>query len=472
MTRHQGLSLNTLYRQSSKLANSLLRPPVRLRRLAMMDYKGGSQKAEHLCVLVHGLWGNPEHMRNIARSLRAKHDPDSLYLLLTKRNSGSFTYDGIERGGERVCAEIEEEMKAIESNGGKITKLSVVGYSLGGLVSRYAVGLLYAKGILDKVECMNFTTFASPHLGVRTPLKGWHNHIWNVLGARTLSMSGRQLFTIDDFRGTGRPLLSVLADPSSIFMSGLRKFKRRTLYNNVVNDRSAVYYTTGIHKTDPFTNPENIKVKYVKGYENVILDPVNPVTPHLKPRAPLSVSSITESGMVWLRSVPFLLAVAVVVPIGVVGYLLNSVVQNVRSAGRIKQHESGEGGINVEDYRFPLLIKEIREEMEHAFETLNSSQNQEYLASGDEDNAGMAVEQRTRMARERRLSLPAQPTLALTPAQFEMIDGLNSLGWRKYAVWIHKARHSHAVIILRMERKGFDEGRIVLKHFVDEEFLM
>lgn len=93
-------------------------------------------------------------MRNIARSLRAKHDPDSLYLLLTKRNSGSFTYDGIERGGERVCAEIEEEMKAIESNGGKITKLSVVGYSLGGLVSRYAVGLLYAKGILDKVECM------------------------------------------------------------------------------------------------------------------------------------------------------------------------------------------------------------------------------------------------------------------------------------------------------------------------------
>jgi hypothetical protein len=285
-------------------------------------------------------------------------------------------------------------------------------------------------------------------------------------------MSGRQLFTIDDFRGTGRPLLSVLADPSSIFMSGLRKFKRRTLYNNVVNDRSAVYYTTGIHKTDPFTNLENIKVKYVKGYENVILDPVNPVTPHLKPRAPLSVSSITESGMVWLRSVPFLLAVAVVVPIGVVGYLLNSVVQNVRSAGRIKQHESGEGGINVEDYRFPLLIKEIREEMEHAFETLNSSQNQEYLASGDEDNAGMAVEQRTRMARERRLSLPAQPTLALTPAQFEMVDGLNSLGWRKYAVWIHKARHSHAVIILRMERKGFDEGHIVLKHFVDEEFLM
>lgn len=100
------------------------------------------------------LWGNPNHMNNIAKTLRAQHSPDDLYLLLAKRNSGSFTYDGIELGGERVCAEIIEELKTIENNGGKIKKLSVVGYSLGGLVSRYAVGLLYAKGILDSVECM------------------------------------------------------------------------------------------------------------------------------------------------------------------------------------------------------------------------------------------------------------------------------------------------------------------------------
>lgn len=93
-------------------------------------------------------------MNTIAKRLRAKYPPEELYLLLAKRNSGSFTYDGIERGGERVCAEIEEELKSIEKNGGRITKLSIIGYSLGGLVSRYAVGLLHAKGILDKVECM------------------------------------------------------------------------------------------------------------------------------------------------------------------------------------------------------------------------------------------------------------------------------------------------------------------------------
>jgi Putative serine esterase (DUF676) len=44
--------------------------------------------------------------------------------------------------------------------------------------------------------------------------------------------------------------LEVLADPESIFIKGLAQFERRTLYANIVNDRSAVYYTTGISKTD------------------------------------------------------------------------------------------------------------------------------------------------------------------------------------------------------------------------------
>lgn len=126
------------------------------------------------------LWGNPNHMNNIAKTLRAQHSPDELYLLLAKRNSGSFTYDGIELGGERVCAEIIEELRMIENNGGKIKKLSVVGYSLGGLVSRYAVGLLYAKGILDSVECV-----VSTHASISTPGQR-KNHQWLMPESRTL----------------------------------------------------------------------------------------------------------------------------------------------------------------------------------------------------------------------------------------------------------------------------------------------
>lgn len=91
-------------------------------------------------------------MNQVAKAIRATYPEDQLYLLLAKRNSGNFTYDGIELGGERVCLEIEEEIESIRSQGGNVTKLSLVGYSLGGLVARYAIGLLYAKGVLDEVE--------------------------------------------------------------------------------------------------------------------------------------------------------------------------------------------------------------------------------------------------------------------------------------------------------------------------------
>ena len=93
-------------------------------------------------------------MSSVAKTLRAQYSRDKVYILVAKRNSGSFTYDGIELGGERVCAEIEEELEEIKRQGGNIKKLSIVGYSLGGLVARYAIGLLHVRGVLDGLECM------------------------------------------------------------------------------------------------------------------------------------------------------------------------------------------------------------------------------------------------------------------------------------------------------------------------------
>ncbi len=88
----------------------------------------------------------------MANALREKHPQENLHILVAKRNSGSFTYDGIERGGERVTHEIEEEVAKLAEAGQAIKKISLVGYSLGGLVARYACGLLYSKGFFDKIE--------------------------------------------------------------------------------------------------------------------------------------------------------------------------------------------------------------------------------------------------------------------------------------------------------------------------------
>ncbi|KAM0382268.1 hypothetical protein ACHAPY_004255 [Fusarium culmorum] len=401
------------------------------------------------------LWGNPSHLRNVAKSLRDNYSEDELYILLAKQNSGNHTYDGIETGGERVCAEIEQELKDIEKKGGKITKLSIAGYSLGGLVSRYAVGLLYAKGVLDDLECM-----------------GWLSNIYNVLGARTLSMSGRQLFTIDSFRNTNRPLLAVLADPNSIFMSGLKKFKRRTLYANIVNDRSVVHYTSGINKTDPYTDLDNVKLNYLKDYDGVILDPDHPVTQSPKVQGQDTLLSDFDSIKKWIKNVPFMLTIGIIIPIGVVVFLANSAVQTVRSAKRIKLHESGLAGLKIEDYRMPLRIKAIQEEVEQAYESFNSAQDQQYLASDSDDDLAYDAEDRQKLRRERRMSTVEQPTLALTPDQFEMIENLNAAGWRKFPVHIQKHRHSHAAIVVRMDKESFADGWVVLGHWAGSEFLI
>jgi hypothetical protein len=77
---------------------------------------------------------------------------DKLHILVAKRNAGSFTYDGVDTGGERVAEEVEGKLEELAKAGHDITKISVVGYSLGGLIARYAIGLLFHRGVFEKIQ--------------------------------------------------------------------------------------------------------------------------------------------------------------------------------------------------------------------------------------------------------------------------------------------------------------------------------
>lgn len=283
-------------------------------------------------------------------------------------------------------------------------------------------------------------------------------------------MSGKQLFTVDEFRDTGKPLLAVLADPDSIFMTSLAKFKRRTLYANATNDRSAVYYTTCIAKTDPYTDMSRISANYVKGYEDVILDPRNSFSPRVPKKDPTTLASVTENSWAYMKNAPLVAFLVVFIPVGVVGFLVNAAIQTFRSSRRIQLYEQGLGDIEVASFRVP--IKGIREAVEDVYENVNSSQHQEYLALSEDEEEDLNESERQTLSLERKQSHPQLPTLALTPHQFEMIKALDNLGWRKYPVWIHKIRHSHAAIIVRTEKPTFSEGHIVFRHWLEEEFLV
>ncbi len=421
-------------------------------------------------------------MSYVATALRDKYAEDELHILVAKTNSDSFTYDGVDLGGERVTHEIETYIHDLEKNGCDIRKLSVVGYSLGGLVARYAIGLLYSNGWFDKIQPINFTTFATPHLGVRTPLLGAHHRMWNILGSRTLSVSGRQLFTIDSFRDTGRPLLAVLADPSSVFMLALARFKHRVLYANIINDRSAPYYTTCISTVDQFTDLEAVELNYLADYAPNILDPTDPV--RIKPPTiqPTLFTRLTGGSQTLFKSVPIFALLVVLIPVGTVVFLINSGIQSVRSQQRIKMHEEGKAGIGLGSYRIPLLVENARSAMEGAVQNMNSSQGQHYLPIGDTDDSdssdsptrdGGHVEKPRSNSTTSRLKRCSSrhddfQTLALTPEQFAMVQALDDVGFRKHRVHITKVRHSHAAIIVR--RKGMDEGKVVARHWLNEEF--
>ena len=423
------------------------------------------------------LWGNPKHLEHLSSQLREKHSDDKLHILVAKTNVGNFTYDGIDLGGERVAQEVEDYIKALEQVGTQLKKISVVGYSLGGLIARYTIGLLYSRGYFDKLQPVNFTTFASPHLGVRTPFMGGHYSFWNLIGARPLSTSGRQLFLIDSFRDTNRPLLSVLSDQSSIFMTALSKFKNRVLYANITNDRSAPYYTTSNSTSDPFSNLDEMNLHYLPGYAPVILDPADPVS--LKPTEaqPPFLTRILATSQALVAQAPLFALLGVLIPIGSCIFLVNAGIQSVRSQQRIKLHEQGKGGVGLGSYRVPLMIENARGAMEGAMENLgtrrlslsNGSVLYQNGHSEKKPSSGNGSEDPKRyQGGLDQISIP--PTLNLTEEQFAIVDTMDKVGFKKFRVHISKVRHTHAAIIVRMKRNAFEEGKVVVRHWVDEEF--
>lgn len=297
-------------------------------------------------------------------------------------------------------------------------------------------------------------------------------------------MSGRQLFLIDKFRDTGRPLLAVLADPASIFIQGLSEFKHRSLYANVVNDRTVTYYTAGISRIDPFIDPTAVKINYLEGYEDVIIDGDNPVSEKEQEALPAFTQRLTSITRGVLGRIPFAAFLVLFIPIGTSIFLVNSAIQSVRSRQRIRMHEEGKAGIDVGGYRIPL-INDMRKEVEDMFENMNSAQSQEYLPAGSEELASpsrsptltrLNSSPKSMLASSPEASdveeikaerVPEFPTLALTADQFAMIEALDNIGIKKYPVYIHKHRHSHAAIIRRMDKSAFEEGRIVVKHWLD-----
>ncbi|KAI7898540.1 putative serine esterase-domain-containing protein [Cokeromyces recurvatus] len=206
-----------------------------------------------LVVLSHGLWGVKSHMSYIEKKLKEKYRDSSICILNSSINEAKYTYDGIDICGIRLANEIESTVARFSKDGKQVKKISFIGYSLGGLITRFAIGVLGQRGVFKRIEPLYFITFATPHLGVRLPSSSVVSSFFNLVSGKLVSRSGEQLQLIDNYQHH-EPLLEVMSDPDGVYFKYLSMFKVRRIYANIANDRTVPYWTAGIELMDYFYN--------------------------------------------------------------------------------------------------------------------------------------------------------------------------------------------------------------------------
>ena len=414
-------------------------------------------------------------MKNIHDTLRKQYPTEKLQLLITTSNAKAKTYDGIAVGGERVTYEIERHIKKLRQRGFRARKISFVGYSMGGLIARYAVGLLQHNGYLDIMEPVNFTTFATPHLGAEVTILGGMNGLLDNAVSRRLSVTGSQLFLVDEHLGTRRPLLSLMAEEGSVFDEGLRRFRRRTAYGNVVGDYCVPYSTAALEPDATLTSTHEVKqASPLALKQQVILNPEE----HPGLHQPHTLSSAATG----LKRAAVITTLALFSPLYIPPVIAYSAYQTCRSQRRLAQHRSGRSSIDperyclhfssqdavtIEDGRPPNWDKEKQPAVQIRCllptpppsppATPNAS-----TCSLPDSSIGPKVSDET--SDRGTLLPPVEAEPERVRVKREAAGSLSSMGWTRLPVLIRQTKHAHAAIIARSPKARFAEGQVVCEH--------
>lgn len=224
---------------------------------------------KHLFVLIHGLFGNPVHLTSLKNTFEQKLKPEDsgIEVFVPVTNAGLKSFDGVKLGAERILLEFDEYIRSRKESEETIEfdKISIVGYSLGGLYARYLIGILEERHFFDLVSPVIFTTFATPHVGSSFHTDTFHARLLNFLGGNVLGVSGNDLFS------NGSTVLRDMADPNKKFFQGLKRFEHLVLFANAIHDRTVPFFTAYISNKDPFQKRDFIDFVFF-ARDNTIAD--------------------------------------------------------------------------------------------------------------------------------------------------------------------------------------------------------
>ncbi|KAH7927847.1 DUF676-domain-containing protein [Leucogyrophana mollusca] len=438
----------------------------------------------HLLVLIHGMWGNPGHLAELDRVIRdvkggieANSPGDAeLAVLVAETNRDESTYDGIDWGGERVAQEILDEVKKFDEKGRTVIRFSVTGYSLGGLVARYVIGILHQRKFFDSITPVNFNTMATPHIGIpRFP--STFSTITAYLAPKLLSRSGEQFYCVDKWSPKGRPLVEVLADPDRIFYQALLLFPNIRIYANAINDRTVPFVTAGISTEDPFGDHEKNGIQIVmhEDYKNLIkaytIPSSPPPAPAKEPEGWLQTMRNMRPPLppLFQRPFPLNLVIYALLPILFPTFVSLAIIRlsiaSRKSRTRLKTLESASNSEKL-IHIIAKLESEIESAMVDLYDDPQYSPTPTPPASSPDVNGDSTKQLQKKKSRSK--PPPYQPIL--TPVQLRCIEQLNKIPQlKKETAFFAGVMNSHAVIVCR-DVKNFKhhlDGAGVLHHWAD-----
>ncbi|KAF8845086.1 DUF676-domain-containing protein [Paxillus ammoniavirescens] len=446
----------------------------------------------HLLVLIHGMWGNPSHLAYVDKVIRqvkgnAGPDEPELAVLVAQTNRDDSTYDGIDWGGERVAQEVLEEVKKYEEMGNNVTRFSVFGYSLGGLLARYVIGILHQNKFFDKVTPVNFNTVATPHIGIPR-FASTFSAITSYLGPKLLSRTGEQFFCVDKWSPKGRPLVEVLADPDHIFYQALLSFPNVRIYANAINDRTVPYVTAGIENVDIFAEyrRNGLEIEFHDEYPHVIKSYTIPPSPPplASHESPGLLTRIVNMGPpippALQLGFPFNVVIYVFLPVVLPTFiwfvLLRLSISSHKSRNRLKILEADAS--NKE--RLIHVISKLEIGMENVVVNLYDSDNTPTPSSpisiSDSESANcssqeLVVDDSFSTTSKSKAEDPPSFQPLLTPVQLRCIENLNKIPQlKKERAFFTNVRNSHAMVVCRDPKKfKFHlEGEGLLRHWADQ----
>ncbi|KAL7746267.1 hypothetical protein RI367_008408 [Sorochytrium milnesiophthora] len=373
----------------------------------------------HLLVACHGLYGTPSEMERLVQIYQSAFPS-----LLT------------------IAAHVA---KLAQDDGVVVTHVSMVGYSMGGLVLRYAAGRLYHDGFFDAIKPLNFITLATPHLGVT----GWV-HGRNYAARWFLFRAGRQLaFTDSDAEYGGEPLLSALSNSKLPFHCALVLFAKVMIVANLVCSVSMAHVATRLTRSKlgdtvvPYlTASAQLQSPYRRtGMSDVVFE--SSESPIVRPRQAVDIDALPPppkfvqigGPRLWaFRLVVYPLFLVVALVPGMLLVMLPRVVRNnVRARSR---HIAARTGLSAAVDNVALVYRRL-----HDFQRvlaiaplLRRSSTQEY---------------------QRRIVA----SLELTAPRLERVD-----------VWLPSALHTHRAIIpfdKTYAHFGSPTVRALTKRFID-----